>query len=285
VLAEVVRLVPDARRIAARSVNSVMTAAYWEIGRRIVEHEQGGAERAAYGEALLARLSVDLTNRFGRGFSVDRLETARLFYLAYSAPSISATASRKSLAVNSAIGSRISPGLPAARFVLSWSHYVLLVQRGGLPLAREFYEAETVRDGWTVRQLERQIDSQFYERTVLSRNKAAMLKKGAVAKPEDAVTPEEEIKDPVILEFLGLKDEYSESDLEDVLIVKLESFLPKLGGDFTFVGRQRRLRGYRAIGYARGEAPVGYAEPGDEVVVEHDENALRSLEELDDITR
>lgn len=95
-----IRLVQDARRVAARSVNSVMTAAYWEIGRRIVEHERGGAERAAYGEALLARLSVDLTNCFGRGFSVDRLETARLFYLAYSAPSISATTSRKSLAVN-----------------------------------------------------------------------------------------------------------------------------------------------------------------------------------------
>lgn len=113
-LAEVVRLVQDARRIAARSVNSVMTTAYWEIGCRIVEHEQGGAERAAHGEALLARLSVDLTNRFGRGFSVDRLETSRLFYLAYSAPSISATALRKSRAVNSAIESRISPGLPAA---------------------------------------------------------------------------------------------------------------------------------------------------------------------------
>lgn len=96
VLAEVIRLVQDARRIAARSVNSVMTAVYWEIGHRIVEHEQGGAERAGYGEALLARLSHDLTRRLGRGFSADRLETARLFYLAYSAHSISATVSRKS---------------------------------------------------------------------------------------------------------------------------------------------------------------------------------------------
>jgi predicted nuclease of restriction endonuclease-like (RecB) superfamily len=96
--------------------------------------------------------------------------------------------------------------------------------------------------GWTVKQLERQIDSQFYERTALSRDKAAMLKKGAVSKPEDAVTPEEEIKDPFVLEFLGLKDEYSENDLEEALIQQLENFLLELGSDFTFIGRQRRLR-------------------------------------------
>jgi len=242
VLTEVVRLVQDARRVAARSVNSVMTATYWEIGRRIVEHEQGGAERAAYGEALLARLADDLTRRLGRGFSVDRLETARLFYLAYSVPSIPATTSRKSLAGNSATASRISPGLPVARFVLSWSHYVLLVRRARSPGARDFYEEEAIRGGWTVRQLERQLETQFYERTALSRNKAAMLTKGAVTKPEDTVTPEEEIKDPFFLEFLGLKDEYSETDLEDALIAKLESFLLELGRDFAFVGRQRRLR-------------------------------------------
>ncbi len=129
--------------------------------------------------------------------------------------------SRKLLAGNSATPARISPSLPATRFVLSWSHYVLLVRRARSPPAKEFYEAEAIRC-WTVRQLERQLDSQFYERTALSRNKAAMLKKGAVAKPEDATTPEEEIKDPLILEFLGLRDEYSESDLEDALITKLE---------------------------------------------------------------
>lgn len=242
VLADVIRLVQDGRRVAARSVNSVMTAVYWEIGRRIIEHEQGGAERAGYGEALLARLSEDLTSYFGRGFSVDRLETARLFYLAYSVPSISATASRRSRARNSATPSRILARPPADRFVLSWSHYVLLVRRARSSMAKEFYEAEAIRGGWTVRQLERQIDSQFYERTALSRRKAAMLKKGALAKPEDATTPEEEIKDPFILEFLGLKDEYSESDLEGALIAKLETFLLELGGDFAFVGRQRRLR-------------------------------------------
>ena len=108
--------------------------------------------------------------------------------------------------------------------------------------ARKFYEVEAVRCGWSVRQLDRQISSQFYERTALSRNKTAMLEKSSKADPGDVVTPEEEIKDPFILEFLGLKDEYSESDLEDALIAELERFLLELGNDFTFVARQRRLR-------------------------------------------
>ena len=110
------------------------------------------------------------------------------------------------------------------------------------PPPRTFYEAEALRGGWTVRQLDRQIATQFYERTLLSRNKAAMLRKGQNAQPEDAVTAEEEIKDPLLLEFLNLKDEYSESDLEEALIRHLETFLLELGDDFTFVGRQRRLR-------------------------------------------
>ena len=108
--------------------------------------------------------------------------------------------------------------------------------------ARQFYEAEALRGGWSVRQLDRQIGSQFYERTALSKNKAAMLAKGAVAKPEDAVAPGDAIKDPYVLEFLDLKDEYSESDLEAALIRRLEDFLLELGEGFTFIGRQRRLR-------------------------------------------
>jgi len=108
--------------------------------------------------------------------------------------------------------------------------------------ARQFYETEALRGGWSVRQLDRQISSQFYERTALSRNKAAMLTKGAVPKPEDKITPKEAIKDPYVLEFLDLKVEYSESDLEDALIQRLEDFLLELGEGFTFVGRQRRLR-------------------------------------------
>ena len=127
------------------------------------------------------------------------------------------------------------------RFPLSWSHYVRLLSVEK-PEARAFYEAEALRGGWTVRQIDRQIGTQFYERTLLSRDKAAMLRKGQKARPEDALTPEEEIKDPFVLEFLDLKDEYSESDLEEVLIRHLETFLLELGDDFTFVGRQRRLR-------------------------------------------
>ena len=101
------------------------------------------------------------------------------------------------------------------------------------PEARAFYEAEALRGGWTVRQLDRQVSTQFYERTLLSRNKAAMLTKGQVSRPDDALTVEEEIKDPLVLEFLDLKDEYSESDLEEALIRHLEAFLLELGDDFT----------------------------------------------------
>ena len=108
--------------------------------------------------------------------------------------------------------------------------------------AREFYEAEALRGGWSVRQLERQINSQFYERTALSRDKAAMLARGSEAQPGDQVFPEQAIKDPYVLEFLDLKDEYSESDLEEALISRLGTFLLELGGDFCFIGRQRRLR-------------------------------------------
>jgi len=129
----------------------------------------------------------------------------------------------------------------SAHFPLPWSAYVRLLSVTSEP-ARKFYETEALRGGWSVRQLDRQINSLFYERTALSRNKAKMLSKGTAAKPEDAIAPEEEIKDPYVLEFLGLKDEYSESEIEEALILHLERFLLELGGDFTFVGRQRRLR-------------------------------------------
>ena len=129
----------------------------------------------------------------------------------------------------------------ASRFSLPWSAYVRLLSVKNTR-AREFYEAEALRGGWSVRQLDRQINSQFYERTALSKNKAAMLTRGRRARAEDHVLPEEEIKDPFVLEFLDLKDEYSESDLEEALIRCLETFLLELGGDFCFIARQRRLR-------------------------------------------
>src|SRR5262249_4203338 len=130
---------------------------------------------------------------------------------------------------------------PFPRFPLPWSHYVRLLGVKDLQ-ARVFYEAEALRGGWSVRQLNRQIGTLFYERTALSRNKAAMLRKGQRERPEDHVMPEEEIKDPLVLEFLGLKDEYSETTLEEALILHLERFLLELGNDFTFVARQKRLR-------------------------------------------
>jgi predicted nuclease of restriction endonuclease-like (RecB) superfamily len=129
----------------------------------------------------------------------------------------------------------------ANRFPLTWTHYTRLL-RVRKTIAREFYETEALRGGWSVRQLERQIGSQFYERTALSRNKAAMLARGAKPQPGDLLTADEEVRDPLVLEFLNLKDEYSESDLEDALIRHLEHFLLELGGAFAFVARQRRLR-------------------------------------------
>ncbi len=257
-------LLEAARRASARTVNAFMTATYWEIGRRTVEFQQRGEERAAYGKELLKRLAADLTVRYGRGFSVDNLENMRLFYGVCSTSMISETLSRKlglvsqvasEAAPKSETLSRISrtssaetPALPFALvdvarvFPLPWSHYVLLIRRSRSPEAFAFYHTEALRGGWSVRQLQRQMDSQFYERTGLSRNKVAMLTEGAKPHPSDAVSADEEIRHPLVLEFLGLRDEYSESDLEDALIRHLETFLLELGNDFAFVGRQRRLR-------------------------------------------
>jgi predicted nuclease of restriction endonuclease-like (RecB) superfamily len=262
-LGAVSELLESARRSSARAVNAFMTATYWEIGRRIVEFEQGGEKRAEYGEQLLKRLASDLTARLGRGFSVQNIENMRLFYGVCGTKEISQTLSRKSaLSLTAASFTKKSqtpsgisrkprgklPAIPfnladvARAFPLPWSHYVLLVRRSRSPEAFAFYQTEALRGGWSVRQLQRQMDSQFYERTALSRDKAAMLRKGAKPQPGDAVTADEEIRHPLVLEFLGLRDEYSESDLEDALIRHLETFLLELGNDFAFVGRQRRLR-------------------------------------------
>lgn len=246
-------LLETARRASARAVNAVMTATYWEFGRRIVQFEQGGKKRAAYGAELLPKLSQDLTAQFGRGFGVDNLELFRAFYLAYPesprpVDGKSESTIRKLTGGNTGmpISESLIRKLPiehlAARFPLSWTHYVQLIRRARAPEARTFYEQEALRGGWSVRQLARQLDSLYYERTALSRDKAAMLTKGAKPKPEDKLSADEEVKDPMVLEFLNLKDEYSENDLEEALLLHLEHFLLELGGDFAFVGRQRRLR-------------------------------------------
>ncbi|MGA8515102.1 MAG: PDDEXK nuclease domain-containing protein [Burkholderiaceae bacterium] len=246
VRSSIVELLNAARLAAARNVNALMTASYWEIGRRIVEAEQKGKRRAGYGEQLIERLSLDLTQQFGRGFSPDNLENMRRFFLAYPTTAISETLSRisgreRDHAISETVSAQLTLTQLTQAFTLPWSAYVRLLSVKD-DHARHFYETEALRGGWSVRQLDRQIGSQFYERTALSKNKAAMLTKGAIAKPEDAITPDEAVKDPFVLEFLNLKDEYSESQLEEALIARLEDFLLELGNDFTFVGRQRRLR-------------------------------------------
>ena len=250
-------LVETARRSAARSVNALMTATYWEIGRRIVEFEQSGKQRAGYGQELLKRLAGDLSGRLGRGFAVDNLQRMRGLYLAWDPERIYATLSRKSLNTDPLPQISQRSHTPSAKsatmsrnfelsdlalvFPLPWSHYVRLLAVKNLE-ARSFYETEALRGGWSFRQLDRQIASLFYERIALSKNKVNMLAKSAKAKTDDSITAAEEIQDPFVLEFLDLKDEYSESDLEDALIHHLEHFLLELGGDFAFIGRQKRLR-------------------------------------------
>ena len=253
VFGDVSKIIDEARDSAIRSVNAAMTAAYWLIGHRIVEFEQSGEERAEYGTALIERLAADLTRRFGRGFSRQNIQHMRLFYLTYPSDQIRQALSGKlpqspqrpirqtpsGKSDSTPIEVRLDELL--ATFPLPWSAYVRLLSVRNVR-ARQFYETEALRGGWSVRQLDRQINSQFYERTALSKNKAAMLTSGQRERPEDLALPDEEIKDPFVLEFLDLKDEYSESDLEEALIHHLETFLMELGGDFCFMGRQRRLR-------------------------------------------
>ena len=274
-LGGVSELLEAARRASARTVNAFMTATYWEVGRRIVEFEQGGEKRAEYGQELLDRLADDLNSRFGRGFSRRNLQSMRQLYLSFPPNQIWQTLSAKSsvaekrailslesgeVAIAQTLSAKLaetaicptpsekSAGPPLAlsdlarAFPLPWSQYVLLISRSRSPEAFAFYHTEALRGGWSVRQLQRQMDSQFYERTALSRNKAAMLAKGEKPQPGDAVSADEEIRHPLVLEFLGLRDEYSETELEDGLIHHLETFLLELGNDFAFLGRQRRLR-------------------------------------------
>lgn len=258
---DIAQLLERSRRTAARTINGILTATYWEVGRRIVEFEQGGAARAEYGAELIKRLAADLTARFGRGFSRVNLQQMRLFCLEWE---ICQTLSDKfearvrlpakliesaGASIPAAFGMRENSQTPSAEFdrrlfaafPLAWSHYVRLmsVEKSH---ARAFYEAEAIRGGWSVRQLDRQIATQFFERTAQSKQRAAMLARGQTPKPEDAVSIEDEIRDPYLLEFLNLKDEYSESELEDALIEHLEAFLLELGAGFTFVARQKRIR-------------------------------------------
>jgi len=240
-IAELAALIEQGRKTVVRYINTALVATYWLIGRRIVEYEQKGKERAEYGEAVLRRISEDLTRKYGKGFSFPQMKNIRQFYLTNSEKGYTLSSQSHQIEQSDTVPHRaeiVTFNTLTGKFFLSWSHYCLLM-RIDESFQREFYEAECIRGNWSVRQLDRQIQSLLYERTALSRRKQAVIAK-AHEKPI-TLKPEDEIKDPYILEFLGLKDEYSESQLEDALIKHLEKFLLELGVGFTFVARQKRI--------------------------------------------
>jgi predicted nuclease of restriction endonuclease-like (RecB) superfamily len=228
---QIAKLLQSARQNVVRAVNQTMVYTYYEIGRMIVEDDQQGKERAEYGRSVLKGLSQRLTADFGKGFSVENLDRMRFFYNIYSKP-ISSTVLTKS--------GKDLVATPSSKFVLSWSHYLKLMRIENVD-ERNFYEIECVTNNWSLRELQRQFDSALYERLLLSRDKKGvklLAQKGHILeKPSDA------IKDPYVLEFLGLPEHhrYSETDLEQVIFDKLEHFLLELGKGFTFVGRQVRF--------------------------------------------
>ena len=212
---EVRKIIASARQNAVRSVDFCRVQMYWQIGRRIQEEEQKGKERADYGSFLLKNLAKKLEPEYGSGFSVRQLERSRQFY-------------------------RMYPNASALRSQLNWTQYKQIIAIAD-NYKREYYALEAVNNCWTARELERQINSQLYERLLLSNDKENIL---AVARRERIPqSPQEIIKDPMVLEFLGLerKAEYYEKDLEQALINHLQKFLLELGNGFTFVARQKRI--------------------------------------------
>lgn len=214
-LLEIKNLIANARETAVRSVDFQRTLLYWYIGERIFNEEQQGKDRAEYGNYLIKYLSEQLTPEFGNGFSYRNLNWYRQFY-------------------------RTFPIVNSLRSLLSWTHYRLLLRIDNED-KREYYIAETVKNNWSVRQMERQINSQLFERLLLSNDKESVL---VVARNEKLPTnPSEIIKDPMVLEFLGLRREtaYYEKDLEQAIITHLQDFLLELGNGFSFVSRQKRI--------------------------------------------
>ena len=246
---QVVELLQNARHQVLRTVNSTMVCTYFEIGRMIVEEEQSGKDRAEYGKQILKGLSEELKKEFGKGFSTDNLENMRKFYLAYS---ISESLTRILQITNSPSLMTNSESVKLEEiqttktqslisfFKLTWTHYVFLMRIED-EKERRFYEIESEKYNWSVRELKRQYDSALYKRLVLSRDKEGVLKlseQGQIIEKAKDI-----IKDPYILEFLGLPElhQYSESELEEEIINKLENFLLELGHGFTFVARQQRI--------------------------------------------
>ena len=214
---EIHDLLYKARENIVSNINSTMTKTYFLIGKRIVEEEQNGNKRAEYGKNLIKILSEKLTKEFGKGFSQRNLEQMRTFYVRYSIPQTL-----------------------SAEFKLSWSHYLILMRIENIS-TRNFYEIEAIQNNWSLRELKRQVNSALYERLVLSKDKEKV--KELAVKGQIIEKPQDIIKDPYILEFLGLdeKSDYSENKLETEIINKLEMFLLELGKGFTFVGRQVRF--------------------------------------------
>lgn len=250
---QVAELLQNARQQVLRTVNSTMVYTYFEIGRIIVEEEQNGKDRAEYGKQLLKGLSQQLTDEFGKGFSIRNLEQIRQFYLIYSKSVIllrileignsqSVIAEFESQKTQSLTANFSKSNLQTVLsfFKLTFTHYTFLMRIDD-EKERRFYEIESEKHNWSVRELKRQYDSALYTRLALSRDKEGILKLSEqgqiIEKPKDI------IKDPYILEFLGLPElhQYSESQLEEEIINKLEHFLLELGHGFTFVGRQQRI--------------------------------------------
>ena len=212
---EVRRIIEESRNNAVRSVDYCRVQMYWNIGRRIFEEEQHGKDRAEYGTYLIKNLADDLEPEYGSGFSIRQLERARQFY-------------------------RLYPIASAVRTQLNWSQYKQLIAIDD-PDKREYYELEAVNNCWTGREMERQINSMLYERLLLSNDKESVL---AVARKQRIPqSPKEIIKDPMVLEFLGLekKAKYYEEDLESALIDHLQNFMLEMGNGFAFIARQKRL--------------------------------------------
>ena len=231
-ITDIKELLSSAKQSVKTAINVTMVYTYYEVGRRIIEQEQKGSNRAEYGKEVLKQLSVALTKEFEKGYSISNLKMIRQFYVAYSQDEIGQTVFSES--------QHLPVTLEGRRFYLSWGHYIKLMRISNID-ERHFYEIETYKNNWSVRELDRQFDSALYERLVLSKNKQEVVqlsKKGQIVeKPMDA------IKDPYILEFLNLKEDktYSEKDLETRIINKLQLFLLELGKGFIFVQRQMRL--------------------------------------------
>lgn len=226
------QLIDAARSAVVRTTNQVLVSTYFLIGKLIVEEEQAGQNRAQYAKFILARLSERLMERYGKGYSVRYLQQMRKFYLLYG-PAI-AKSGFSQLAEPGAAGFQPLP------FRLSWSHYLLLCRLKSSG-ERQFYETESVQNAWSLEDLQRQVDSALYERLTLSRDKDGVLD---LARQGQAVNaPKDLIKDPYVLEFLGLEQRphYTENDLETAIIDQIERFLLELGKGFFFGGRQVRF--------------------------------------------